>query len=1057
MSKGRDAVAWMVGNPVAANLVMIVLLVGGLISASYVKQEVFPEYEIDLVSISIPYPGASPAEVEQGIILAVEEQVRGLDGVKRVTALATEGSAAVSVELVSGSDSNKVVQDIKNGIDRITSFPQDSERPVVRLVTNRREVISLVIYGDLDEYILHGLSEKIRDEILLDPGITNVDISGLRPLEISIEVPQEKLRAYDLTLDEIAATIRRTAVELPAGGVKTRGGEILLRTAERRDYGRQFDNIIVVTRPDGAQVRLSEIATIKDGFRDTDQSARYNGKPAVQISISRVGKQKPIEIAEKVKIYAEDLKQRLPEEVGVATWIDASEVYSDRVDLLQRNALLGLTLVLIILGLFLEIRLAFWVMMGIPISVLGSFLLFPSFAVSINMISLFAFIITLGIVVDDAVVVGENIFEKRQEGLSYIEAAIKGAKEVAMPVCFSIATNIVAFAPMLFIPGFSGKIFRVVPVIVISVFLISLLESLFILPAHLGHMKPGPKTGFRAKLRNGQRRFAQMLQAFIDKIYQPQLLWAIHYRYLTLVIGIVILMIMVGGIAGGFIRFSFMPKIDSDDVDANATLTFGSPVEDTQKVAERLEQAALEVMDANGGREISRGILTLVGTKPPGGGGPTGGGAGSSGSHLANVEVLLVPTDFRPITSSEFVNKWREQVGDLPGLESLSFDFSTGPGDIAIDIQLTHRDIKVLEKAAAEMAEALESYNGVIDVNDGFSEGKPQFDFKVKPEARALGITATDLGRQLRDAFYGNRAIRQQRGRQEIWVMVRLPEDERQSEFHIGDLLVRTPGGGEIPLSEAAEVSRNRAYTEIKRTDGKRVINVTADVQAGVANGNQVLADISQTVLPGLLAKYDGLGYSLEGENRSQRESLDSLKIGFIMAMMVIYALLAIPFRSYFQPMIVMAAIPFGMVGAVIGHLLLGFELSVISMMGIIALSGVVVNDSLVLIHMTNELRAKGKTAKDAVRIAGMRRFRPILLTSLTTFFGLAPMMLETSVQARFLVPMAISLGFGILVATFIILLLVPALYIILEDLGRIWASIKGLYSSEPEPERSEA
>ncbi|MDJ0840321.1 MAG: efflux RND transporter permease subunit [Acidobacteriota bacterium] len=1040
----KGPIAWMAANPVAANLSMVILIFGGLILAQGVKQEVMPEFQLDVVTVSVPYPGASPAEVEQGILLAIEEQVRSLDSIKKVTSVASEGMGSVRIELVEGSDGNKSLQDIKNGVDRITSFPQDSERPVVQLITNRREVISLVLYGDFEEDILRGLAEQVREELLNSDQITTVEMNGVRPIELSIEVPQENLRAYNLTLDQVAAAVRRTSVELPAGGVKTRGGEILLRTDERRDYGLEFADIPVITRADGTQVLLKDVANIVDGFRETDQAAFYNGKPAVQIRVFRVGKQKPIDIAEEVKAYAADLDTRLPEGVGVATWYDASEMYADRVDLLTRNAGLGLLLVLIVLGLFLEIRLAFWVTMGIPISILGAFLIIPNVGVSINMISLFAFIITLGIVVDDAVVVGENIFEMREEGYSRLEAAIRGAKGVAIPVTFAVLTNIVAFAPMLFVPGVSGKFFKVIPLITIAVFLVSLFESLFILPAHLSHSKPTPEHGFRGLLRRGQKRFSGGLDKLIRKAYQPVLIAAVRNRYLVVAVGIAVLMLTVGFVGSGAIKFSFLPKIEQDLITVNARLAFGSPAQDSRDVAAKLEAAMREVVAENGGDDILRGVLVQVGAGMASVGGPPAGGGVGSGSHLAGVSVYLVPSDDRPVSTTEFTRQWRARLNDLAGLESLTFNYSTGPSSgPAVTIQLIHQDMYILEQASGELALEIGNYGGVKDLNDGFTPGKPQFDFKVKPEARTLGITSADLGAQLRNAFYGARAFRQQRGREEIWIMVRLPEEERKSEYHINKLLIRTPMGGEIPLHEAAVLERGRAYTEITRTDGKRQVSVTADVNEAEANANEIVSDVLANVVPGLLAKYPGLSYSLEGEQRDQQESLASLGKGFMIAMMVVFALLAIPFRSYVQPLVVMSAIPFGFTGAVIGHYIMGFNLSLISLMGIVALAGVVVNDSLVMVHRANENR-KDMSPRRAIISAGMRRFRPILLTSLTTFFGLAPMMFETSMQARFLIPMALSLGFGILFSTLIILLLVPSLYMIVNDLVR-------LYSKKPE------
>lgn len=1036
----RGPIAWMAGNSVAANLFMVVLVLGGLMVIPTVKQEVFPEFELDIISIAVPYPGASPSEVEQGILLAAEEAVRGLDGIKKVTASAKEGIGTVVVELMTGTNANKALQDVKNAIDRITSFPEDAERPLVQLLTNRREVISLIIYGDLDEGTLRHLGEKAREDILQQDGITTVDLLGVRPLEISIEVPLDTLRRYGLTLADVAAAVQRGAIEIPAGGVDTDGGEVLLRTAERRDYGRQFRDIPVVSRPDGTMVRLDDMATIIDGFRDTDRAAFYNGKPAVRISVARIGDQKPIEIAKTVKTYRDQLSQSLPAGVKVATWVDASEIYRDRINLLNRNAGLGLLLVLFILGAFLELRLAFWVTLGIPISVLGSFLLFPAFDVSINMISLFAFIVTLGIVVDDAVVVGENIFEMRQRGMSSLDAAITGAKQIAVPVTFSILTNIVAFSPMLFVPGLSGKFFRVIPIIAISVFLISLLESLFILPAHLAHQsRKKHRHRFAEVVANGQKRFASALSHVIENAYRPSLRIALEFRYLTVAVGLALLIFMIGLVVSGRIQFTFMPSLDADEIQANATLTFGAPIEDTRAVADLLVETAMEVMTENGGMDISRGILTDLGVQP------VQDGADLSGSHRAMVSVYLVPSDQRPITATQFANLWRQKLGTLAGLESLTFKYSTGPAPgKPIDIQLAHDNLDLLERAASDLAGILRSYAGVTDIDDGYSRGKPQLDFTIRPEASAFGITAADLGNQLRNAFYGNRAFRQQRGREEIWVMVRLPEDERRSEYHVKRMLLRTPSGGEIPIEEAAEITRNRSYTEINRGDGRRVIDVTADVNPRIANANKVLADLESTSLPSFRERYPGLRVSYEGEQREQRDMLSSLARNFVLAMMVIFALLAIPFRSYVQPLVVMTAIPFGVVGAILGHLVMGYELSIISMMGIVALSGIVVNDSLVLVHAANERRdAGGANPFVAITEAGMRRFRPILLTSLTTFFGLAPMIFETSVQARFLIPMAISLGFGVLFSTAIILVIVPSLYLIIEDLRALYTDVE--------------
>lgn len=1051
----EGAIAWMARNPVAANLLMAVLMVGGIIVGLRVKQEVFPEFELDLVRIEVPYPGASPAEVESGIVLAIEEEIRGLDGIKKIDSVAAEGMGVVVAELLLGADNARAASDIKNAVDRIRSFPQDAERPVVSLVANRRQVISLVLYGDTDEETLKGLAEKARLELLQEPGVTLIELSGVREREISVEVSQANLRAYGLTLQQVAEVISRASVELPGGAVKTRGGEILLRTAERRNLGAEFSELVLLTTASGTQVRVGDVATVLDGFADNDQADFYNGQPAVMVNVYRVGDQTPIAISDTVKAYHQRLLGELPAGVAAATINDSSQIYRDRIALLLRNAYMGLFLVLVALSLFLEIRLAFWVTMGIPISFLGSLLLMPSMNVSINMISLFAFIVTLGMVVDDAIVVGENVFEARQRGLGPMEAAIHGCREVGIPVVFSVTTTMAAFSPLLFVPGVSGKFFGVIPIIVILVLFISLIESLFILPAHLAHISDRPPGAVRRAVLRVQGHVTRALLWFTTRVYRPQLRFALDNRYLVLAVALAIFLAAVGYIVGGRIDFTFMPKVESDRVAVNATLPFGAAIEETRAIQLELLRTAREVIDEHGGDAIIEGVYTGLGSHA-GGTGPRAGPAAVQG-NLTNVQIYLVPSDKREVNAVQLTRAWREKTQHLIGLEKISFSYSTGPSDApALDVQLRHEKIEVLEAAAVELAESLRGFQGLRDIDDGFSSGKPQLDFQLKPAAQSLGLTAAELGRQVRSAFYGAEALRQQRGRDEVRVMVRLPKPERETELTIEDLLVRTPAGGEIPLAQAASITRGRSYTAINRTDGRRVVDVTADAVIGVASIPKIKLDLETKVLPELARRHPGLTFSFEGENRRQAETMDALQQGFIIALIVIYALLAVPFKSYAQPLVVMSAIPFGMVGALLGHLVMGYGLSMISMFGIVALGGVVVNDSLVLVDTTNRARREDRlSAYQAVLYAAQRRLRPIFLTSITTFLGLAPMILETSVQARFLIPMAISLGFGVMFSTFIILLLVPALYLIIEDAKEL-LGMRALPADELERSASE-
>jgi multidrug efflux pump subunit AcrB len=1032
----RGPIAWMAGNSVAANLLMLVLLVGGLIWGSRIKQEVFPEFDLDLVTVTVPYPGASPEEVEQGIVLAIEEAVQGLEGVSEVTASAQEGVGTVTVEMLAGADLQRLGQDIQSEIDRITSFPEEAEKPQVVITTRRREVISVVLFGDQDEWVLREMAEETRDRLLQDERITQVTLSAVRPFEISVEVPEARLRAYNLTLEEVAAKIRTASVELPGGGLKTEGGEILVRMKERRDYGREFAQIPIITSSAGTEVRLEEIATVIDGFADTDASATYNGQPAVMIEVYRVGDQTPMSVADAVLAHVAALREELPPGVGVATLNDRSDIYRQRLGLLLRNGYLGLALVFVLLGIFLEARLAFWVTLGIPISFLGSLLFLPLLDVSLNMVSLFAFIIALGIVVDDAIVVGENVYNYHSRGHDLLTAGIRGAREVALPVTFSILTNVVTFLPLYFVPGTFGKIFRNIPLVVITVFLISLVESLFILPAHLAHHRERSRGRLSGWFHRRQQGFSRWFIRMVHRVYGPFLWLVLRNRYLTVAVSVAVLMLTLAYVKSGRMGMTLFPRIESDFALATAVLPYGTAVTRTEAVTRRLVETAQAIAAENGGDQLVVGIFAQIGNAS--GGGPSGG-------HNARVQVFLTPPGRRPLPTAEFIARWREKVGALPGLESLVFrSDSGGPGSgAALTIELSHRNLAVLEAASSDLARALGFFPNVKDIDDGFQTGKQQVDFKVLPEGRSLGLRAQEVARQVRHAFYGAEVLRQQRGRNEIKVMVRLPENERISENTLEEMMLRSPAGREVPLREVVSMNRGRAYTVINRRDGRRVVTVSADVDPPSQAG-QVLEALKADTLPDLVQRFNGLNYGFEGRLADTAESIRSLVTGFLLAMLAIYALLAIPFGSYIQPAIIMTSIPFGIVGAVLGHLIMGYSLSVMSIFGMVALAGVVVNNALVLIDFTNREHQGGSSPAVAVHTAGLNRFRPILLTSLTTFGGLAPMIFETSRQARFLIPMALSLGFGILFVTVIILILVPALYLVTEDLRALVKTGRG-------------
>ena len=1021
----------MARHTVAANMVMLIFILGGLFVSFNVKQEVFPEYTIDIILCSVVYPGASPEEVEQGIVLSIEDVVRGLDGVKEVTSTASEGRARVLIELIDGVNADSTLKDVINEIDGIQSFPELAEEPIIRLGIVRNQVLTILVHGDLEEQVLRDVAERVRDDLLQRPGITFVELGLARPREISIEVPQRHLRAYGLTLNRIAEEVGEAAIELPGGGVKTPGGEVLLRTQERRDFGREYADIPVVSTPDGTTVTVGDIATINDGFEETDEEAFYNGQRAIQVNVFRVGMETPQSVSANVRAYLDELRLELPDGIGLAVWGDQSEIYRDRMNLLLKNAFLGLILVLLLLGLFLDLKLAFWVTVGLPVSIIGSFLFIPFTGASINIISLFAFIITLGIIVDDAVVAGEIIYQKREQGLPFVQAAIAGAREIAGPIMFAVLTNIAAFLPLFFVPGYLGNLMRHIPAVVVAVFVVSLIESLFVLPSHLAHTRE--PSGFWHTLDRPRRWFSQALHTFIRERYQPFLRTAIANRYVTVAVGVALLILTAGIVAGGHVPFTFLPAIDSEIVTAQATLPYGAPMEQSRSVLHRLVESANAAVAQHGGEAALRGIFAQIGAAS------SDVVMSSAGSHLIGVQAFFVPADQRDFGGADFAGTWRATIGTIPGLESLTFKAEIGAaGGAPIDIQLSHRSRAILATAAQELAGTLSGYAGVTDIDDGVSSGKPQWSFRIKPEALSLGLNATDLARQVRGAFYGVEALRQQRGRDEVRVMVRLPAAERQSAFTVEQLILLTEQGGEIPLAEAAEIEAGRAYTEIKRREGWRIAAVTADVDDQIANANSIIGELTANELKALKKKYPGLKHSLEGEQAEQQESLSALGTGFALSLLLIYALLAIPFRSYVQPLIVILGIPFSFIGALAGHLLLGYGLSMISLFGMVALAGVMVNDSLVLVVATNRIREEqGVALSEAVIQGAMNRFRPIVLTSLTTFFGLAPMIFETALQARFLIPMAISLGFGILFGTVVILVIVPCVYLIVDNLLR--------------------
>jgi len=1032
-------IRWFARNGVAANLVMLVIVVGGLGSLFTIKQELFPEFSLDTVVVSVPYLGAAPEEVEEGVVRRIEEAIQGVDGIKEIRASAREGMGQVSVEVRKGADLSRVKDDIKSRVDAITSFPVETERPIVEELLIERDVIWIALYGQTSERSLKELAERVRDEVTRLQGVSQAFVQGVRSYEISIEVSEHSLRQFGLTFDEVVGAVRRGSLDVPGGSIRSDAGEILLRTKEQAYNREEFENLVVATRADGARIILRDIATVVDGFVDDPIITTFNGKPASLVLVREVGRESPIAISNAVNAYVEEIRKTwLPEGISADTWGDSSFYLKGRLNMLINNGLIGFFLVLLSLSLFLRPSLAFFVAIGIPVSFLGTFLVAPFVGISVNLISLFAFILVLGIVVDDAIVVGESVFTEFQRKGPGVESAIRGTHLVSTPVTFAVLTTIVAFLPVFLLPGQLGKFFAAIPMVVIPTLLFSLVQSKLVLPYHLSLCKVGDRSG-RARLgfvSRMQRAVADWLERLVHKSYLPTLRWAIEWRYFTIAGFSALFILMIGFVQIGWVRFSPFPSVPSDFIAVNIRLPEGTPIHRTQaaldKIGADLEAIVQEDL-SEGKTDPIKHAAQFIGF-----------GNGQQGTNLGFYFVELTKSELRDSNAEEVASRWREKVGQIPGARQLTINASAGPpSGLPVDIRLTGPDFDQLREAARVVREELAELPGLFDIRDTFSEGKQEIKLSLKPSAETLGIRVEDLARQVRAAFYGLEAQRIQRGRDDIRVMVRYPLEERGSLAFLQQMRIRLPGGVQVPISEVADLELGEGFPTITRIDRQRVINIQADADKEVADFNLINAalyggrDDEPSILKEIQTRFPGVTLVKGGEAKDWEETKASLLGGVVLVVFMIYALLAVPFRSYLQPLIVMAVVPFGVAAAILGHMITFQSLSLLSMLGIIALSGVVVNDSLVLVDYINRRRAEGIPIREAVLDAGSMRFRPIILTSLTTFAGLVPILLERSLQAQFLIPMATSLGFGVLFATFITLLMVPCIYLILEDVLR--------------------
>ncbi|GJM10884.1 MAG: acriflavin resistance protein [Lysobacteraceae bacterium] len=1019
-------IGWFATNPVAANLLMIILLVTGLMTALFfIKKEIQPRIETNAITVTVPYLGAAPEEVEEGVVVKIEEAIQGIEGIKEITSTAAEGVGRVTVEVQSGFSVDKVMDDMKIRVDAIATFPDETEKSTISRAVFQQQVIFVSIYGDLEERFMKEYVQLIRDEIVALPEVSVANVLGSRAYEVAIEVSELTLREYGLTLDEVANAIRRSSLDLPGGAIKAEGGDILLRTKGQVYFGEDFEKLVLRTQADGTRLLLGDIAEVRDGFVERERFALLDGQQSFTVQVFSVGTQSELDIAQAVKKYVEERKQDLPPGMQMAAWVDISTYLSERLAMMNKNVFFGSILVFCVLSFFLRIRLAFWVMVGIPVAFLGTIALMPIFDVTINMLSLFGFILVLGIVVDDAIVIGESCYsEIRAKGHS-LENVVRGAKKVAMPATFGVLTTVAAFMPMLFIGGVAAKIWESIALVVVLCLLFSLVESKLILPAHLAHMKlkKAPKNS-RNPLLKAQRFVSNGMESFVARYYQPALDSALRYRYATFMLFLAAMVMAIGLLWGGQVRSVFFPNLTADFIQAELRMAEGTPVSETRAALERI-QSTLARLD----REVSQ---------------EHGQEAGAVVQHIfawmpddlnGRVIVELVKDQYSVISAPDIIERWRSEVGDIAGANRMAITGATGTGGGApIAFQLMGRDFDMLSAAAEEVKQKLKGYEGLHDIRSTYDVGKQEIRLQIKPQAENLGLSLNDLARQVRQGFYGAEAQRIQRGRDEVRVMVRYPRDERETIGDLENMRIRTPQGDGVPFNTVAEVDQGKGYSTITRVDRRRAVTVSADADLDIVEPGPVVQEMFMA-MPGILAKYPGVTSEITGAAREQQELVGNLLLGAALVLFAIYALMAIPLKSYSQPAIIMAVIPFGIIGAIFGHWLVGLPMSFFSYFGIIALSGVVVNDSLIMVDFVNKARAEGNSLRIAARLAGGKRFRAIILTSLTTFFGLLPMLLEKSLQAQIMIPMAVSLAFGILFATVITLFFIPSLYLILDDI----------------------
>lgn len=1024
----KGPISWMARNPVAANLLMGVIMITGLMAVFELRKEVFPTFPTEIIRITVPYPGSAPAEVEEGVLIKIEEALQDMEGIEEITSEARENVGTVLVQMLPNSDMAPALNDVTSRVNAIASFPLETEKPVIEEILAKVQTVNLSIAGNLSEHELKQLADNVRDDLLATGAITQIDIVGVRDYEVAIELSDSTLRQYGLSFDQVVNLIRNKSNNLPGGNLRTDSGTITLRSQGQAYNGDDFRDIRLITRPDGTQLLLGDIANVRDGFSEQPVLSRLNGESGARLTIYTIGAQDALQVSRIVKEYVANKQASLPEGVSINAWFDNSRILKGRIDLLLKNAAQGGLLVIIALSLFLRLSMAFWVILGVPFSFLGTMYVMglPIFDYSINVLSLFGFLLVLGIVVDDAIVTGESAYTYLEREKNGIDSIIHGVKRVSTATIFGVLTTIIAFLPMLTMTSDMGRFGSNIAFVVIACLVFSLIETKLILPTHLRHIDVSEER--RGLFSRIQSQFDRALKGFVHRVYKPVLELMLKYRYASLALFVASLIIVISFVPAGIVRFVFFPDIASDEIRISLRLPPSAPYQLTHDYALRVERAASAVNaryreESGDSRDVIVDLETL-----------------SEADDRAELWAALLPSEERNIDSVTMAQWWREAIGPLPGIKELSFDAKAGPGGgIDLDVALESNDLEELRQAAQYLKNELLQVEGVFDIRDTFGAGAPEVDVRIKPAGELLGLGQAEIARQVRQAFFGAEIQRFQRGRHEVRVYARLPIEERDTLKTLQDLWINLPNGERVPFSHVAEAQYKSGISSIKRVDRKRLVNIQTGVDKGRIEPDEVVAKLNSDILPVLQEKFPGINYRFAGQVEEQQQDTRELQTKGALVLMMIFAALAIPLKSYIQPLFIMSAIPFAVVGAILGHWISGHSLSFLSLVGVIALAGVVVNDSLVLVDFINQRVADGMEKLNAVVEAGQARFRAVILTSLTTFLGLLPIQLETSIQSEFIKPMAISVGYGILFATGVTLFLVPILFYIARDISLLF------------------